>query len=61
MDMEFLGEVNPISMIAGLLGGVIVFAMMGYAGNVGMMWRILGLIGGAVAGFLVFNTVISRG
>lgn len=59
--MEFdIGELNPISIGAGILGGVIVFAMMGYAGNVGMFFRILGLIFGTVAGYLVFNTIMNR-
>ena len=55
-------EINPMSLAAGAVCGFIVMIMMGFTGKVqiGLVWKILGLIGGFIAGYLVFNTILNK-
>lgn len=55
-------EISPISAAMGLIGGALIFYMMGNTGKVqlGLFWRIIGFVGGAIACFFVANFVLNR-
>ena len=57
-----LGELNPISIGAGLLGGCLAFGMMGNTGQVqvGIVWRILGFVVTSIVCYVVFEKIMSR-
>ena len=61
MDFD-IGELNPIALAAGLIGGIAVFAMMGYTGDVqiGLFYKVLGLAAGAVAGYVAFSIIMNK-
>lgn len=57
-----MSELNPFSIIAGVICALVVFTMMGNTGTVkvGLIWRIGGLVLGAVGGYLIFDTILNR-
>lgn len=57
-----LDELNPISIAAGVIGGVAVLIIMGNTGEVkvGLIWKILGFIGGVAGGYFVFDRIMNK-